>query len=28
VAVILSDEAMVRGRRMVFDPVKRVVREG
>lgn len=28
VAVILSDEAMIRGRRMVFDPVKRAVREG
>jgi len=28
VAVILSDEAMVRGRRMAFDPVKRAIREG
>jgi predicted dehydrogenase len=28
VAVILSDEAMIRGRRLVFDPVKRAIREG
>jgi len=28
VAVILSDEAYIRGRRMVFDPVKRQIREG
>ena len=28
VAVILSDEALVRGRRMVYDAARRVVREG
>ncbi|MBL8211809.1 MAG: Gfo/Idh/MocA family oxidoreductase [Bryobacterales bacterium] len=28
IAVILSDESYIRGRRMVFDPVKRQVREG
>ncbi|MBI3210428.1 MAG: Gfo/Idh/MocA family oxidoreductase [Candidatus Solibacter usitatus] len=28
VAVILSDEALIRGRRVVFDPVKRAIREG
>ncbi len=28
VAVIMADEALVRGRRMVFDPAKRVIREG
>lgn len=28
VAVILSDEALVRGRRMVHDPVRRAIKEG
>jgi predicted dehydrogenase len=28
VAVILSDEALIRGRRMVYDPARRVIREG
>jgi predicted dehydrogenase len=28
VAVIMSDEALIRGRRMVHDPVRRVIREG
>jgi len=28
VAVILSDEALVRGRRLMYDPQKRVIREG
>lgn len=28
VAVILSDEALIRGRRMVFDATRRVIREG
>jgi predicted dehydrogenase len=28
VAVIMADESLVRGRRMVFEPAKRVVREG
>ncbi|MBM3727388.1 MAG: Gfo/Idh/MocA family oxidoreductase [Acidobacteria bacterium] len=28
VAVILSDEALIRGRRMVYDPVRRAIREG
>ena len=28
VAVIMADEALIRGRRMVHDPVKRAIREG
>jgi predicted dehydrogenase len=28
VAVILSDEALIRGRRMVYDPAKRAIKEG
>lgn len=28
VAVIMADEALVRGRRLVYDPVKRAIREG
>jgi hypothetical protein len=28
VAAILADEAFVRGRCMVYDPVKRAIREG
>jgi predicted dehydrogenase len=28
VAVILSDEALIRGRRMVYDPARRAIREG
>ncbi len=28
IAVIMSDEALIRGRRMVHDPVRRIVREG
>jgi predicted dehydrogenase len=28
VAVILADEALIRGRRMVYDPAKRAIKEG
>ena len=28
VAVIMSDEALIRGRRMVHDPARRIVKEG
>jgi hypothetical protein len=28
VAVIMADEALLRGRRMVFDPARRAIREG